>query len=102
MNVCQALSSEKRFLSPRRGSNPQLSDDQGDGLTIELPRLRWRAKVPVRPVCDLNGSHDMLIIAWVDHEHTKDGNLLCFSTKKVSLCNCVYLRTCCFLHTATG
>ena len=28
MNVCQALTSEKQFLCPRRGSNPQLSDDR--------------------------------------------------------------------------
>ena len=28
MNDRQALSSEKRFLSPKRGSNPQPSDDQ--------------------------------------------------------------------------
>ena len=39
MNVRQALSPEKRFLSPRLGKNPQSSDDQRDALTIELPRL---------------------------------------------------------------
>ena len=31
----------KRFLSPRRGSNPQPSDDWLDALTIDLLRLRW-------------------------------------------------------------
>ena len=61
MNVRQALSSEKRFLSPRRGSNPQPSDD-GETLTIELPKLRWWAKVQVRHLCDLSGSHYMLIM----------------------------------------
>ena len=34
----------KWFLSPRRGSNPQPSDDRWDALTIELPRLRWWAR----------------------------------------------------------
>ena len=37
MNNGQALSSEKRFLSPRRGSNPKPSDDRGHAQTIELP-----------------------------------------------------------------
>ena len=44
-NVRQAFSSEKLFLSPRRGSNPQPSDDRWDALTIKLPRHRWRAMV---------------------------------------------------------
>ena len=35
MIVRQALSSGKRFLIPRRGSNPQRSDDRLDALTIE-------------------------------------------------------------------
>ena len=52
---------QKLFLSPRRGSNPQPSDDRWDTLTIELPRLRWRAKVQIRHMCDPTGSHDMLI-----------------------------------------
>ena len=34
----------KRFLSPKRGSNPQPSDDRCDALTIDLPRLRWWAR----------------------------------------------------------
>ena len=50
INVRQALSMEKRFLSPRRGSNPQPSDDRWDALTIELPNLRWWAKVQVQHV----------------------------------------------------
>ena len=62
MNVRQALSSEKWFLSPRQRSNPRPSDDRWDALTIELPRLRWRAKVQVRHMCDLSSSHDMLIM----------------------------------------
>ena len=33
----QALTSEKRFLSPERGLKPQLSDDRWGALTIELP-----------------------------------------------------------------
>ena len=45
MNLRQALTSEKRFLSPRRGSNSQPSDDRRDALTNELPRLRWQAQV---------------------------------------------------------
>ena len=36
---------QKTILSPRRRSNPQLSDDWSDALTIVTPRLRWRAKV---------------------------------------------------------
>ena len=55
MNVSQALSSEKRFLSPRCGSNPQPSDDRCDALTTELPRLRWWAKVQVQNMCDPSG-----------------------------------------------
>ena len=31
-------------------------------LTIELPRLRWLVKVQVCYMCDLSGSHDMLIM----------------------------------------
>ena len=62
INVRQALSMEKRFLSPRRGSNPQPSDDRWDALTIELPRVRWWAKVHVRHMCDLSGSHYLLIM----------------------------------------
>ena len=57
MNVRQALYSEKRFLSPRMRSNPQPSDDQQDAVTIELPRLRWRAKVQFRHMWDLSGRH---------------------------------------------
>ena len=45
MNISQALSSEKLFLNPRQGSNPQFSDNWQDVLTIELPRLSWQAKV---------------------------------------------------------
>ena len=41
----------KWFLSPGRGSNPQPSDDRLDDLTIELPRLRWWAKVQIRHIC---------------------------------------------------
>ena len=62
MNDRQAQSSEKQFLSPSRGSNPQHSYDQWDAQTIELPRLRWWANVEVRHTCDLSGSHNMLII----------------------------------------
>ena len=36
MNDRQALSSEKRFLSPRRGSNPQPSHDRWDAVTIHM------------------------------------------------------------------
>ena len=61
MNVRQTLSSEKRFLSPRQGSKPQPSDDRWDAPTIELPRLRWWAKVQVQHMCDLRGSHYLLI-----------------------------------------
>ena len=57
LNVRQILSSEKRFLIPRRRSNLQPSDDRWDALTIELPRLRWWAKVEVRHKCDLSGNH---------------------------------------------
>ena len=38
----------KRFLSPRRGSNPQPSDDRWDSLIIELPRVRWWILMMVR------------------------------------------------------
>ena len=62
MNDRQALFSEKRFLSPRRGSNLQPSDDRWDAQTIELPKLRWWAKVHVSHMCDLSGSHYMLIM----------------------------------------
>ena len=47
MNDFQAPSSEKRFVSPRQGSNPQPSNDWWDALTIEPPGLRGRAKVQV-------------------------------------------------------
>ena len=47
MNDRQALTPGKRFLSPRRRSNPRPFDDRWDALTIELLRLRWRAKVQV-------------------------------------------------------
>ena len=59
MNVRQALPSEKRFLSPRRGSNAQPSDDQWDALTIELSRLRWWTKVQVQHKFDLSRSQYM-------------------------------------------
>ena len=49
MNHRQALFSNKLFLSSRRGSNPHPSGERWDALTIELPRLRWQAKVQVRP-----------------------------------------------------
>ena len=62
MNIRQALSSDKRFLSPRRGSNPLPSDDRWDVLTIELPLLRWWAEALGRHMCDLSGIHDMLIM----------------------------------------
>ena len=55
MNVREALSSAKRE------SNPQ-PDNRWDVLTIELPRLRWWAKVEVRHVCGLSGRHYMLLI----------------------------------------
>ena len=64
MNVRQALSSDKRFLSPRRGSNLQPSDNRWDAPTIELPRRRWWAMVQVRHICDLSGSHYMLVMIW--------------------------------------
>ena len=56
----------KTVLSPKRGSNPQSPDDRWDAPTIELPKLRRRAKVQVRNVRDLRGSHDILIrhICW--------------------------------------
>ena len=43
MNVRQALTSQKRFLSPRQESHPQPSDDRRDAQTIELPRLMQMA-----------------------------------------------------------
>ena len=61
MNDCQALSSEKRFLSARRGFDAQPSDLYR-AVTIELPRLRWWVKVQVRHMCDLSESHYMLMI----------------------------------------
>ena len=64
MNDRQALSSENRFQNPRRGWNPQPSDDRWDALTIELPRLSWRAKVQIRLISDLSKSHYMLIMIW--------------------------------------
>ena len=42
--------------------NTQPSDDRWDAPTTELPRLRWCAKVQVRPICYLCGSHDRLLI----------------------------------------
>ena len=62
MNVCQALTSKKSFLSPRGESNPQPYDDRWDVVTIELPRLRKWAKEQVRHICDLSGSHYMLML----------------------------------------
>ena len=62
MNVLQALSPEKRFLSPRRGLNPQFSGDRWDAPTIELWRLRWWTEVQVWHMCDLSRSHYMLIM----------------------------------------
>ena len=32
-----------------------------DALTIELPRLRWRAEVQARHMCNVSGNHDILI-----------------------------------------
>ena len=45
MNVRQALTSEKRFMNPTRGSSLLTT---GDALTIELPGLRRRANEQVR------------------------------------------------------
>ena len=69
LDVRQPLTSEKRFLSPRRGSNPQNSDDWRDALTIELPRLKWRAKVRVPCMCDKCGSHRETFVypRWYHH-----------------------------------
>ena len=67
MNVRQALTPEKRFLSPRRGSNLQPSDDRWDALTIGLPRLRWRAQEQFRHMCRLVGSHEILIMISMRH-----------------------------------
>ena len=44
MNDRQACT-QKTILNSRRGSNPQPTDDRWDALTIEIPRLRWWAKV---------------------------------------------------------
>ena len=42
MNDRQALPSEKRFLSPRRGSNPQPSDDRWhENLHLSSPSESW-------------------------------------------------------------
>ena len=62
MNVCQALTAEKRFLSPRRGPNLQPSDDQWDALTIELPRLQWWAQVQ----CKISPRSYVYCIYWLD------------------------------------
>ena len=45
------LFTQKTILSPRRGPNPQPSDDRWDALTIEPPWLRWWAKVQVPYIC---------------------------------------------------
>ena len=58
---------KKQFLSPRLGSNPQPSDDQQYAPTIELPRLRWWAKVQVRHMCGLSGSHDTLTVTLMQY-----------------------------------
>ena len=42
MKDCQALYSENDFWAPVGNSQP--SDDRWDALSIELPRLRWRAR----------------------------------------------------------
>ena len=70
----------KWFLSPRRGSNPQPSDDRLDALTIELPRLRWWAKVQIRYIYmwDLSGSHYTLIL----YIYLNIFKLSCFSNIK--------------------
>ena len=60
--MTKSLRRKKRFLRPRRGSNPQPFDGQWDALTIELPRLRWRANVKVRHAYCLSSSHDISIL----------------------------------------
>ena len=55
--------SEKRIPSPRQGSTPQASNNQWDALTIELPRLRWKAKVLIRyNTCCPCSSHQMFML----------------------------------------
>ena len=67
--VKHKLSSEKRFVSPRKGPNPQPSDDWWDALTTELPKLRWRAMVRVQHMWCLCSSYDMLIIPLKDNNN---------------------------------
>ena len=63
LDISQAkLTTEKGFLSPWWGWNPKPFDDRWAALNIELPRLRWWAKVGVRHVCSLCGGYDMFII----------------------------------------
>ena len=62
MNVRQALTPEKQFPSPRRGWNPQPSDDRWVTPIIDLPRLRWRVNVQVGQMRYPSGSCDMLIM----------------------------------------
>ena len=56
-----ALTSEEQFLNPRWWSNQQPPDKRWDGLSIELPRLRWWAEMLVQHVCLLHNSQYMLI-----------------------------------------
>ena len=63
----------KMISEPYTGTEPQSCDDQWDALTIELPRLKWRAKVQVRHMCDLSSCHDMhlsspsvLVAQWLE------------------------------------
>ena len=70
-----SITKKKRFLSPRRGSSPQPSDDWWDALTIELSILRWQTNMQVRDMCDLSGSHNMLIMLLIRYIFWKYGSL---------------------------
>ena len=70
-----------------------------DGLTIELPRFRWRAKMQVWHMCDLSSSHDLLIllmryicwkcrnleISWMRDERSSSSHLRSFSDSIILL-----------------
>ena len=43
--------------------------DRWDPLTIELPRLRWRAELQVQRICYLYGRHNILMLFDISHQH---------------------------------
>ena len=66
---------QKNNFRTRRGSGLQSSDDRWDALIIEVSRPRWWTKMQVQHMCDLSGSHWMLIVLLMGYIFSKCGSL---------------------------